>query len=224
VGGPRRRRVEQVLQAAQRLKAPRTINRGAKALCQAALRGDLPEIRNRLAAGTHVNAQDRTGSTALSLSVALGNGEIVAFLLEAGADVGLATNETVFPIHCAKDPAIIEALVARGADPNTADNYGLRPLHYACGRVHNEKQVRALLKAGADVNVADDSRESPLHCAAEFATAEIVELLVNAGADVHARTERGRTALDLASGRRDRQGAPIVEILRQAGAVAGADA
>jgi hypothetical protein len=50
-----------------------------------------------------------------------------------------------------------------------------------------------------------------------------VELLVNAGADVHARTECGTTALNLASGRPDQEGAPIVDILRQAGAVAGAD-
>ncbi|MGE5193406.1 MAG: ankyrin repeat domain-containing protein [Deltaproteobacteria bacterium] len=213
-----RRRVEQILRAVKRLKAPRENNRGAKALCESALGGDLPEIRKRLAAGTHVDAHDRTGSTALSLSVALGNREIVAFLLEAGADVGLATNEGLSPIHCAKDPAIIEELLKYGADPNAVENYGRRPLHFACGRVHDERQVRALLSAGADVNVADDSRESPLHLAAEFATAQIVELLLNAGADLNARTDRGVTAFDLASGRRDREAAPIVKILRQAGA------
>lgn len=212
------RRVEQVLKVVKRLKSTRGNNRGAKALCEAALRGDLPEIRSRLAAGTQVNAQDSTGSTALSLSVALGNGEIVAFLLEAGADVGLATNEVIYPIHSAKDPAIIKALLNHGADPNAVANYGYRPLHFACGRVHHEGQVRSLLSAGANVNVADDEGETPLHLAAQFATATIVKLLVNAGADVHARTERGTTALNLASGRRDREGAPIVEILRQAGA------
>lgn len=65
-------------------------NRGAKALCEAALRGDLEAVRNKLATRTDVDARDRSGSTALTLAAALDNYEMAAFLLKAGADACLA--------------------------------------------------------------------------------------------------------------------------------------
>ena len=213
-------RVEQILKVVNRLKAPRSNNRGAKVLCDAARRGDLEDIRKKLANAIDVNAQDRSGFTALTSAAAINHREIVAFLLDAGADVDVATNEGVTALHCAKDPQIIQALLGHGADPNRAANYGHRPLHLACGRQWDERQARALVNAGADVNATNESGETPLHLAAEFASAPVVALLLSAGADIGARNERGSTSLELAWGRRDRETAlAVVEILREAGAV-----
>lgn len=113
---------------------------------------------------------------------------------------------------------IIAALLKYGADFNAEENYGRRPLHFACGRRHDSQQVQALLSAGADVNSADESGETPLHLAAQFGSAEIVMQLINAGTDLQARTAAGATRLQLASTRRDPKGTAVVDALRNAGA------
>ncbi|KAH0829576.1 hypothetical protein FOPE_10908 [Fonsecaea pedrosoi] len=69
--------------------------------------------------------------------------------------------------------------------------------------------VQLLLKHGADVNAWTDylwppghhGREEPstaLQCALVDDRADIVELLIEYGADMNATNENGRTALDLA--------------------------
>ncbi|HVX63446.1 MAG TPA: ankyrin repeat domain-containing protein [Pirellulales bacterium] len=213
-----RGRVERILETAKRLKAPHGKNRGAKALCEAALRGDLEAVRDRLAAGADIDAQYRNGSTALTLAAALDNYEMAAYLLEAGANAGLATHEGMTAIHCTRNPLIIAALLNHGADPNAEENYGRRPLHFACGRRHDQRQAQALISAGADVNAPDESGETPLHLGAQFAPAPVVMLLIDAGADLQARTKEGATPLTFASDRRDPEAAAVVAALRNAGA------
>lgn len=56
--------------------------------------------------------------------------------------------------------------------------------------------VRALLKQGADINVRDEEHaETPIILAAKLAHASMVQLLLDAGAEVDARDDTGRTAL-----------------------------
>jgi ankyrin repeat protein len=57
-------------------------------------------------------------------------------------------------------------------------------------------KAKELLKQGGDVNARDaEHNETPLIFAAKFADAGMVRLLLNAQADVHARDDKGRTAL-----------------------------
>ena len=75
--------------------------------------------------------------------------------------------------------------------------------------------VRALLQQGADVNAAQGDGMTALHWASERGNTEMVELLLHAGASVHAITRiGGYTPLHLAS----RVGhAPVVGALLEAG-------
>ena len=57
-------------------------------------------------------------------------------------------------------------------------------------------RVRELLKEGADVNVRDkEHNETPLMLAVRFADPAMVQLLLDAGSEVNARDDLGRTAL-----------------------------
>lgn len=103
-----------------------------------------------------------------------------------------------------------------GADPNAEENFGRCQIHFACGRRHDKQQSQALLNLGADVNAADESGETPLYLAAQFAPAEIVMLLIIAGADLQARTEDSAPPFNRASGRRDPEVAAVVAALRDA--------
>jgi len=58
------------------------------------------------------------------------------------------------------------------------------------------EQVRELLHRGADVNATDkEHNETPLILAAKFANADVVRLLVGAGAAIDAQDDWGRTAM-----------------------------
>ena len=71
------------------------------------------------------------------------------------------------------------------------------------------EQVKVLLEQGSDPNQTDEEGYSALHAAAENGYLDIVQLLIQQGADVHYRSEY--TALQLA-GMADQQ--QIVEYLK----------
>lgn len=57
------------------------------------------------------------------------------------------------------------------------------------------QKVNNLLQEGADVNAKDDNNDTPLMRASYHGHKEIVELLIQYGADVKAENKEGRTAL-----------------------------
>lgn len=86
-------------------------------------------------------------------------------------------------------------------------------------------RVRQLLASGARVDQrsmhdAACGGATALHCAAVAGAAEVVDLLVRAGADLGARDEAGYTALHIAAERGD---AAVVKVLVRAGAEVAAE-
>ncbi|WP_280317636.1 ankyrin repeat domain-containing protein [Nocardia wallacei] len=73
------------------------------------------------------------------------------------------------------------------------DEFGRTALHYAA-RDGNLAAVERLL-ATEDVNLADEEGWTPLHFAADAGAADVVARLLDAGADVHALTEKGMPAI-----------------------------
>ncbi|KAF4339461.1 hypothetical protein FBEOM_6582 [Fusarium beomiforme] len=83
----------------------------------------------------------------------------------------------------------------RHASPSTRDQNGFTPLHLAAERDHLAIAM-LLLDNGANPNSRANGGRTPLHLAARYASAALVEFLVDDGkADPNARTTDGRTPL-----------------------------
>ena len=110
---------------------------------------------------------------------------------------------------------VLRRLLAAGAQPEIRSNDGTTPMMAAagCGRWGHwtntprasrqpmaEEAFRILIAAGVDVNATNEGDFTALHCAAFSGLNELVQLLVEHGADVDARDWRGRTAYRLAEG------------------------
>ena len=90
----------------------------------------------------------------------------------------------------------VKAYLDKGGNVNLQDEPGMTPLHHAVNGNWdgtNFDTINLLINRGADVNAIDDTHHTPLHMASNK---EIAELLINAGANVNAKTERtGETLL-----------------------------
>ncbi|XP_055849106.1 poly [ADP-ribose] polymerase tankyrase [Episyrphus balteatus] len=112
------------------------------------------------------------------------------------------------PLHLAAGYnriAIVEILLANGADVHAKDKGGLVPLHNACSYGHFEV-TKLLIKAGANVNANDLWAFTPLHEAASKSRVEVCSLLLSKGADPTLLNCHNKSAIDSAPTRelRDR--------------------
>ena len=118
----------------------------------------------------------------------------------------------------AGDAATVRTLLARGADANGMDSHGFTPLVRAARRGHYEAAV-VLLDGGANPNRYDSLRTrpawSPLMNAVHKSQGRMVQLLIERGADVNARSSDGTTPLALS------EDPKITDLLMAAGADAG---
>ena len=132
--------------------------------------------------------------------------EVVKVLLDRGADITIFNNEKRDALSYAKANKNLnstdviklltpepkpEAQVATIANPSEA-------LLKACGQGKFDKAMEAL-NAGADVNTSSHNNKStPLIIASQFGNLNLVNLLLERGADVNAKNGSGNTALHLA--------------------------
>ena len=115
------------------------------------------------------------------------------------------------------NPAVVQALIAAGADPNARDMYKNTPLHDAAEDNENPAVLQALLAAGADLEARDENQNTPLHWAAwNNENPAVVQALIAAGADPNARNKYKSTPLHDAA--EDNENPAVVQALIAAGA------
>lgn len=144
-----------------------------------------------LNAGANPSQVDRHGDSALSLAASGGEADIANALITAGAQLEHVNREGMSPLACAArrgNAATVKALLYAGACvENSAGS--VAPL-VAAARGQHAAHVAALIEGGADVNsgrAAGGTRapsESPMSAAAKLGNLDIVQLLVEAGADL----------------------------------------
>ena len=169
-----------------------TVTVTANELVNQVRNGDTQALRNSLDSGADVNTTDADGSTALHWAVHGDQFPLVEILINAGSDVSKTNRYGVSPTFLAAEngnSAILRLLLNAGADPN-GTMPGDETVLMTAARTGEPELVRSLLVAGADPNRRESTRgQTALMWAAAYNNWQVIELLIESGADIHARTD-----------------------------------
>jgi uncharacterized protein len=181
---------------------------GARPLSHAARFGHLEMVDLLLAHGAPIDARNLAGATALYFAAEGGHVSVVQRLIERGADVRLTGRSGISPVAAAAyagSDAIVEALLAHGADERVPDDTGKPPIVYAAARAQLDI-VKRLLARQIDVNARYPNdltllmwASGPDEQVGEADAVKLVGYLLDVGAHIDDRDDRGRTALMIAA-------------------------
>jgi ankyrin repeat protein len=210
-------------------------HRGDPLIITAMSVGSAPATMAMINAGANPNARDTTGKSVLSYAVYLKQPEIIAALIAKGADVNAPSEAgdggnpapPLFMAMKGGDLALVQQLIAAGANVNALDGQGSTPLHRAVlarPAEYTTALVTTLLRAGADANAMRPGGGAPLHnlifgadTLAPEALAQLATLFAQHGANVNLPAAfDGATPLDIA---RAKNNQAAVQLLTSMGGV-----
>ena len=123
-----------------------------------------------------------------------GNYEEVVWLIENGSNVNEMDEDGRTPLYSSiKYPKIAKALIDNGCSLSSIDIYERTPLTYACQRVAPFKTIELLISSGSDVNANDKFKETPLFHSSMKGRIDVVDLLLQNGADRYHKNHIGKT-------------------------------
>nr|XP_012325659.1 ankyrin repeat and KH domain-containing protein 1 isoform X13 [Aotus nancymaae] len=185
------------------------------ALMEACMDGHVEVARLLLDSGAQVNMPADSFESPLTLAACGGHVELAALLIERGANLEEVNDEGYTPLmEAAREghEEMVALLLAQGANINAqTEETQETALTLACCGGFSEV-ADFLIKAGADIELGCST---PLMEASQEGHLELVKYLLASGANVHATTATGDTALTYAceNGHTD-----VADVLLQAGA------
>ena len=182
-----------------------------KSLFEAVKKADIEQVRLLIAEGADVDAKwgdtntkeeeenaeaQNADNTPLYYAYAVdsNNMNLVKLLVEAGADVNAGQIPPLCHAVYQNNTAIAEYLIDHGARVNYPEDMG--PLQIAPYISNNIEMVKLLIARGADINAGIVA--TALHRATWMEHKDIIELLIQHGANVNAKDKWGYTPLSYA--------------------------
>ncbi len=193
----------------------------------AAKHGLINAMKKILQQGFPIDLHNGSGQTALMKAACAGETDAVRLLIKEGADVNVKTgiSHITALMYAAKEGHndIVQILIEAGADINAKSYWGFTPLLVASEHAHHEV-VKTLLAAGS--NALETCQWKVVGTTAfhllgndtvskNKSIVETAKLLIDAGVDINAQNEAGKTALMDASVNGHTS---LVEFLLQSGA------
>ena len=175
-------------------------------------------------AGDPLDRQEpESGYAPIHHAACVGQPQMVEALLKAGIGIETRSRSGHTPLHLAssfKNVDTMRVLLAHGANVNAQDRDGDTCLIYLPQVQAPPSTYRFLFEQpGINVNLANGLGETPLHLMAKWNTSQdIVEMLLEKGADLNVRTNQGKTPLDVAE---DSANSELAKFLRAKGAKYG---
>jgi ankyrin repeat protein len=191
---------------------------GETALYAAAASGQCDAVHVLAGFNADVNSTDGTGHTALhTTSLYLGKLEMTRMLLFHGADPNILNwdrQNALWMTRMTKEPAQIAEFLLQNGAKMVVDIRRKTPLHNA-GAVGSADLVSVLMSHGADIHALDMNDSTPLHTAVvEPSSSAVIKRLIQYGANVEAKNNRGETPLACAM---EHQPAHVIEYMLQKG-------
>ncbi|MEB3294064.1 MAG: ankyrin repeat domain-containing protein [Synechococcales bacterium] len=175
---------------------------GKTVLHWSATSNSLEAMKLLIAKGAELDVSD---NSLLLAAVSSGSEQIVQFLLEKGANVNGVSRSGETALHAAigssNSPKLIALLLDKGANINAKNSEGITALHVAVQHGSSIETIKLLLTRklliakGAQLDVSDDSL---LLAAVSSGSEQIVQFLLEKGANVNGVSRSGETALHTA--------------------------
>ncbi len=176
-------------------------------LLDAVKRRDSKGIAALMKAKADVNAAQPDGATALAWASYLDERDAAFALIDAGAKVTTKDEygETPLTLACTTgDDALIIKLLKAGADAKDSRPNGETALMIAANTGNVAVQSKQLIAGGADVNAWEKGKgQNALMWASSEGHSEVVQILIDAHADVKTASKAGFTPLVFASQKND---------------------
>lgn len=170
--------------------------------------GHLEVVRLLLDSGADM---DSSRINSLLLAIREGQTSIVELLLDRGADIEMKDGQDLTPIMLATSCMkleIVKMLIERGADVNHIDKLGRAAINMIDYNMDNKgpqgvlEIAKALFNADADIDNKQNPRmghhiptHNPICEAAKYNRWDVVEYLLDCGADVHSVNDDGETLI-----------------------------
>lgn len=207
---------------------------GDTPLIYAVWKENLPIIKELIKFGADVNGKGIEGITPLLVASSLcKTAEIPQILIDAGANVNEYTdtgmrNPLILASAFGKKDTV-KLLLKRGVDINATNKMGETALFFASTLFFHQdlakdlpeedatkllknaleeqlNTLKLLIKSGADINTTTLENKTPLMWAVSLpGHTKIVELLLEAGANISYKNNNGKTALDIAKQTKDEE-------------------